>query len=226
MSRERVRTLNYFRKKMQAAVQEMIKHENNSVLREAFERALTNLETVPINFYPKDSLSRTVFQIGKHFIASEVLGEHKQNIRLVRQGGLLKVVPEGRLIEIPADHFFHGNIPSWEGMKTLMHEICHDPTRNVFEFSREIHLTPNQAEELIADLMSAKIAVRMGFPREKVLSLYHGREGIYGRFPYRKAIEKATEPKKITKIMKKARELPKKFREKTRRKPGFIPRFA
>ena len=197
LNRNRVKNLNVFRQKMQWAVKDMIKHEKNPTLKTAYERTLTNLETVPINFYPKDSLSRTVFQIGKHFFTSEVLGEHKQNIRVIRNGNLLKVIPEGRLIEIPANHFFLGNTPTWGGMKTLMHEICHDPARNVFDFSREIQLNPSQTEELIADLMSAKIAIKMGFPREKVLSLYNGREGVYGRFPYRKFLEKAIKQKKF-----------------------------
>ena len=209
---------------MKWSVKEMIKHEKNPTLKTAYERALTNLETVPINFYPKDNLSRTVFQIGKQFITSEVLGQHKQGMKVIKEGGLLKVIPEGRLIELPADHFFNGNKPTWDGMKTLIHELCHDPSRNVFEFSKEVHLTPTQTEELIADLMSAKIAIKMGFSREKVLSLYYGREAVYGKFPFRELLEKATKEKKFREAIpgRKVRELPKRLKEM--RKKSLIHR--
>ncbi len=224
LNKERVRSLNYFRGRMKKAVQEMIKIEKNPTLKAAYERALTNLETVPIKFYPKDTLMRAVFKIGKHFVASEVLGQHEQKIRIKREGGIIKVVPDGRLIELPADHFFHGDKLNWKGVHTLMHEICHDPTRNVFDFSREAQLTPNQTEELIADLMSAKIAIKMGFKRESVLGLYHGREAIYGRFPFREYLERATESK-TKRVLRKTKELPKKWKERKRkkeRKPSAI----
>ncbi len=221
LNKNRIKSLNFFRTKMKKAVQEMIKHESNSALKTAYEKVLINLENVPINFYPKNSLMRTVFKIGEHFIASEILGEHKQNLKIIKKNGkVVGVVPEGRLIEIPAGHFFHGDKASWKGVHTLMHELCHNPSRNVFEFSKEIHLNPTQTEELIADLLSARIAIKMGFPRKRIYELYKGRQSVYGRFPFRKALEKAVSPKKEPKkteiiSVKKLRE--KREREKRKR---------
>jgi hypothetical protein len=226
LTKERVRNLNYFREQMKKAVEEMIKRENNPTLKRAYERVLLNLETVPINFYPKKTLLTAIFRIGKHFIASEILGEHKQTVKVIRKGNRFVVVPEGRIIEIPAEHFFYGNKLTWKGVHTLMHEMCHDPLRNVFEFSREIHLTPSQTEELIADLLSARIAIKMGFPREKVLSLYHGREMVYGKFPFRKMLEKATKPKKTTEIPRKRKMPPKIKKIKRKGLRPFMPKAA
>lgn len=193
----RVKKIRFLESQMRTAVREMIKTETNPTIKTAYEQVLTNLEKVPINFYHGNSLLRTVIKIGKHFISSEILGEHKQNLKVVREGNLLKVIPEGHLIEMPADLFFHGDKVSWKGLQTLIHEMCHNPMRNVFEFSKEVHLTPNQTEELIADLLSARIAVKMGFPRNRIHELYHGRQGIYGiGFPFEKMIEKATTLKK------------------------------
>jgi hypothetical protein len=217
LNKERIRNLNFFRKKMQKAIKEMIKLEKNETLKAAYERALINLETVPINFYPKKTLMSTVFRIGKHIISSEILGEHKQNFQVIRKGKEFIVIPEGRVIDLPAEHFFHGNELEWKGVHTLMHEICHDPLRNVFEFSQQIHLNANQTEELIADLMSAKIAIKMGFSREKVLALYHGRESVYGRFPFREMLEKATETK-IARAWRRIKETPKKASKAMKRK--------
>ncbi len=136
LSKDRVKRIRFVERKIQLAVKEMIKQETNPVIKEAYERTLKNLE-LPLNFYPKDSLSRTIFKIGEHFVSSEILGEHKQKLRIERQGNSVKVMPEGEIIEIPAEHFFYGksNKVTWKGLHTLIHELCHNPTRNVFEFS-------------------------------------------------------------------------------------------
>ena len=80
-------------------------------------------------------------------------------------------------------------------------------------------LTPEQREELRADSMAAQTLVEMGTPIEKVLALFHGRQGVYGRFPYMEFLKRAVAPKKEkpkAKIIS-VRELRKK-REQDRRR--------
>ncbi|MBU2477212.1 hypothetical protein KKG83_07110, partial [Candidatus Micrarchaeota archaeon] len=194
LSKDKIKKIRFLEEKMKEAVEEMIQTEKNPAIRSAYEKFLENLK-IPINFYPKDNLMRTVFKIGEHFIASEVLGEHKQNLKFVRQGNIIKVVPDAEIIEIPAQLFFHGDKVTWKGLQTLIHELCHDPMRDPFEFSK-LGLNRTQREEWVTDLLSARIAVKMGYPRKRILELFRGREGVYGKFPYKKALEKAVTPKK------------------------------
>jgi hypothetical protein len=219
LSKDKIKKIRFLEKKVKEAVEEMIKTEKNPAIKSAYEKVLQNL-ILPINFYPKDSLMRTVFKIGKHFIASEVLGEHKQNLKFVRQGNIVKVVPEAELIEIPANLFFHGDKVTWKGLQTLIHELCHDPLRDPYELSK-LGLNRTQREELVADLLSARIAVKMGFPKQRILELYKGREGVYGKFPYKKALEKAVtskkakeKPKAETIDLRKLREIQERERRK------------
>ena len=58
-------------------------------------------------------------------------------------------------------------------------------------FARAIKLNPNQAEELLADMLAAKLAVALGFKKEHVLIHFAGREIVYGTFPYLTYIERA-----------------------------------
>jgi len=203
---------------MKEAVTHMIEEEKNSAVRAAYERTLKNIEVVPINFFPKKNLFHSIYKWGKQVFTSEVLGEHRQEISVIRKGNKIIAVQGRRIIDIPAEHFFHENKLSWQGVHTLMHELCHDPMRNNLEFSKQVHLNHEQAEELTADLLSAKIGVKMGMSRERVLGFYHGREGVYGGFPFRESLERAIKPKegKITPV--KPREVPRIKKEMEKRK--------
>lgn len=219
LTKERIENLNKFRSLMKEAVIQMIKEEKNPAVKSAYERTLKNIESVPVNFFPKKNLVHAIYKIGKQVFSSEVLGEHKQEIIVMKKGKQTFVVRGKRNIDIPAEHFFHENNLNWQGIHTLMHEYSHDPARNVLEFSNQIHLNPEQTEELIADLLSAKIARKMGMNRERVLSFYRGRQGVYGKFPFNETLEKAIKPKK-GKLEPIA--LRKPFREPAKRKKGKI----
>ncbi len=196
LTKQRIENLNKFRNLMKEAVSHMIEEEKNPAVKAAYERTLKNIESVPINFFPKKNLVHAIYKIGKQIFTSEVLGEHKQEIIVMKKGKQTFVIRGKRNIDIPSEHFFHENNLNWQGIHTLMHEYCHDPARNVLKFSNQIHLNSEQAEELIADLLSAKIARKMGMNKERVLSFYRGRQGVYGKFPFKETLEKAIKPKK------------------------------
>ena len=60
-------------------------------------------------------------------------------------------------------------------------------------FAKAIKLSPGQTEELLADMLAAKLAVALGFKKENVLVHFAGREIVYGSFPYFAYIERAME---------------------------------
>ena len=129
------------------------------------------------------------------FRAEITQAEHKQDIKIVREGNLVKVIPEREIIEMPLELLFRGDKVTWKGLHTLIHEMSHDPLRDASEL-KKLGLDRTQREEFVTDLLSARIAIKMDYPRENIYELYKGRESVYGRFPFMKALEKATSPKK------------------------------
>jgi len=182
LSRERVKALEEFRRKLIEVLEDSIKKEKNAAIRQAYSNALFNAESIPIKFVPAKALSSAVFIAGNRMVTSVVKGQQVNQIILV-QKGKNKYLIKRREIDLPAWHLFEGNKLAWNGVHTLMHEYCHG-MRELNSFALKLNLSYEQAEELIADLLSAKIALKMNFPKERILSFYHGRESLYGSFPF------------------------------------------
>jgi len=96
-----------------------------------YERMIKNIDTVPLYLFPSNNLFHQIFRVGRNIYSSVVLGQHVQDIRVIKKGDKIIGIEGRRRIEIPANLFFNGDVISWEGLKTLVHEYAHDPMRNV-----------------------------------------------------------------------------------------------
>lgn len=188
LTKERIKMLNEFRKKLIKVLKELIKKEKNPFIRDAFEETLQNVELLPIKFIPSKVLAARYGVVGGTIIGSVVKGQQLNQIIIV-QKGMNKYVIRRREIDLPAGHLFKGNKLAWDGVHTLMHEYCHS-LRNLNVLAEKLKLSNEQAEELIADLLSARIALEMNFPKEVILSFYSGRDFVYGGFPFREKLIK------------------------------------
>jgi len=189
LTEERTKKLKHIKGFMRDAAVHLRDEAENLQDKKYYERMIKNIDTVPLYLFPRNDLAHHIYRIGKYVYSSVVLGQHVQDIRVIKKGNKIIGIEGKRRIELPANLFFNGDVISWEGLKTLAHEYAHDPIRG----------NPEKIEELFADLISAKVLVKMGTPRRKVLSLFTGREGVYGGFDYREAIKKAITPKKLIK---------------------------
>ncbi len=188
LSKERKKALDKFREKAIHTVKEMIKEEKNPVLKKAFTQTLKNIASLPLEFYPRKYLSARFARSGKMVIGSIIKGQQVSKI-IVYEKGLDKRVIIQSKIQLPAEYIFEGNKLSLNGIHTLMHEYCHFP-RDVRSFAQGLNISEEQAEELIADLVSARISVKMGMEKEKVYSFYSGRDAVFYPFPFRRVLEK------------------------------------
>ncbi|MCD6478507.1 MAG: hypothetical protein J7L44_01320 [Candidatus Diapherotrites archaeon] len=131
-----------------------------------------------------------LYKIGDRLGVSVVKGENVTLFKIIQIGGKRLIVKKN-FINLPAEHIFSGEKLSLDGILTLCHEYAHFPKPMLASFARAIKLNPNQAEELLADMLAAKLAVALGFKKEHVLIHFAGREIVYGGFPYLAYIERA-----------------------------------
>jgi hypothetical protein len=118
---------------------------------------------------------------------SVTMGEHVRGVNVVQEGKNQFFVKTD-YINLPADHIFYDDKLTLSGIFTLAHEYGHFPKPLLLRFAARHNLTSEQAEELMADILSAKLSLAMGFPINKVMLHFSGREIVYGGFPFRKYI--------------------------------------
>ncbi len=189
LTKKRRGQLDKFRENAVKAIEEMIKEEKNETIRNALDTALSNVENTPLKFYPRRSLRSAIYSTRGRVFGSMLKGLSVNRIAVMQKGPKMFVI-RSRHIELPAEHLFEGDRLTLDGVHTLMHEYCHS-VRNVSEFAEKLKLSPEQAEELIADLLSARIAVKMGIERETVYGFYGGRGMVYGGFPFHEMLKRA-----------------------------------
>lgn len=185
--KERVKALDQFRENAAKVLQEMQKAAKNGLEKALFERMAANVKNTPIMFYPRKTLKEKIFQAHGRIYGSVVKGEHV-NVIKIYQKGKQRFVIQDSYINMPAEHVFEGSRLTIEGIFTLAHEYAHFPKQGLEKFAQANKITYGQAEELLADTLSAKLAVAMGFPKELVLAQFQGRELVYGKIPFKRLI--------------------------------------
>ena len=187
LGKERTKALDEFRKRAVKALEELKKNTKIPVEKQLFERMIYNVERMPIFFYPKKTLKERIFFAGGRIHASAVKGENVNIIRIYQKGKQRFIIRDN-YINMPAEHVFEGKKLSIDGIFTLGHEYAHFPKPALRQFAMANNITGEQAEELLADVLSAKLAVGLGYPKENVLQHFKGRELVYGRIPFKRLI--------------------------------------
>jgi len=152
-----------------------------------FARMKRNVQHTPIFFYPRKTLKERIFHSRGRTFTSVVKGEHVNVIKIFQKGSKRFAVVDN-YINMPAEHVFNAGNLTVAGIFTLAHEYAHFPKPALSKFASANRISGEQAEELLADTLSAKLAVAMGYPKELVLGHFKGRELVYGQIPFKKLI--------------------------------------
>ncbi|MBN2067094.1 MAG: hypothetical protein JW744_01360 [Candidatus Diapherotrites archaeon] len=187
LTKERIKALKNFRKGAIKALKHLQAKAEDDISKEIYRRMIENVKGTPVFFYPRKNMRENVFRAGNLVFASVVKGEHV-NVLSVIQMGSQKFVVKSDYINMPAEHVFEGNRLSMQGIFTLAHEYAHFPKPALHLFAKRNRISFEQAEELLADTLSAKLAVEMGYPKELVLNHFEGRQLVYGRIPFKRFI--------------------------------------
>ncbi len=187
LDRERVGALDNFRVSAVKALEDLGKSAKNDLEKALFARMKLNVQCTPIYFYPRETLKEKIFHAHGRVLASVVKGEHVNVIKIF-QKGKQRFFVKSNYINMPAEHVFEGSKLSVDGIFTLAHEYAHFPKPSLQKFAKANKISLEQAEELLADTLSAKLAVAMGYPKEKVLMHFHGRQLVYGGIPFKRLI--------------------------------------
>jgi hypothetical protein len=179
---KRRKALDSFMQHAAKALEELKKGAKSSISRELFELMELNLANTPIYFYPRRAMRANPFFVTQ--------GENVSYYKIIQIGGMRRIERES-FINLPAEHIFSSDKMTLDGILTLSHEYAHFPKPKLSEFARANRISFTQAEELMADVLSAKLAVKMGFSKEQVITHFSGREIVYGAMPYRQFILRA-----------------------------------
>ncbi len=190
LTKKRKHALDTFRAHAIKALERLQKEARSDLERLLFERMQMNVEYMPIFFYPGGTLRYSLQKFGNKIGVSVIKGENVTLFKIIQIGGKRLIIKKN-FINLPAEHIFAGEKLSLDGILTLCHEYAHFPKPMLASFAKAIKLSPGQAEELLADMLAAKLAVALGFKKENVLMHFAGREIVYGSFPYFAYIERA-----------------------------------
>jgi len=191
MTKKRRKVLDSFLSNTVKALKEMRKEEKNRIVKDLFDLMTQNVARTPIYFYPRKILRANFYSQGGRIEMGVTQGENVSYFKIIQIGGTTKIERKS-FINLPSEHVFDGDKMTLNGLLTLCHEYAHFPKPKLGEFAKKFGLGSTQAEELLADMLSAKLAVKMGFPKKEVVKHFSGREIVYGRFPFKEFISKAT----------------------------------
>ncbi len=175
LSSQRRNALNNLQQYVVLAVKEL-REQAPPNLKGLYEGLLNSIRNTKIYFYDRQELAR---QGG-----FATMGEH-QELMEIRRGGFkgnqitIKRGPE--IINIPTHYFFYGDKITASGLITLLHEWGHFK-KNIDPFAIQVGLPRKPAEEFLADILSAKVATKMGFKKEYVMQHYVGRIPLFAPF--------------------------------------------
>ena len=190
LTRHRKKALDEFRRKAVAALNDLERRTKNPVVKNLYRQMAVSVSKTPIYFYPRHNLREKIYGTMGRLSVAVTKGENINVIKIVQQGPH-KFLVRDNYINLPSEHIFVGDRLSIDGIFTLAHEYAHFQKGLIRPFAQAYGLSLRQAEELMADVLAAKLAVTMGFPRHKVLGHFAGREIVYGGFPFWQFIEKA-----------------------------------
>jgi len=190
LSGKRRKALDTFRKNAVKALNELSKAANDDLSKQIYAGMVWNVQNTPIYFYPRKSLRERIFSARGRVFGSVVKGEHVNTVKIFQRGNQLAVV-KSDFINLPAEHIFDGNKLTIDGIFTLSHEYAHFDKPAIGAFAAANGMSGSQAEELMADVLAAKLAVKMGYPKGHVLEHFEGRGIVYGSIPFKKFIKDA-----------------------------------
>lgn len=190
LTKKRKKALDSFLSNAIKSLKELRKETKSRIVKEMYELMLENVARTPIYFYPSKILRAKFYSHGGRIGLGITQGENVSVFKIIQIGGMKKIVRKS-FINLPAEHVFKGDKISLAGILTLCHEYAHFPKPKLFEFAEKHNMTPGQAEELLADALSAKLAVKMGFKKEEVIAHFAGREIVYGNIPFKEFILRA-----------------------------------
>ncbi len=190
LTKKRRKALDSFLSNAAKALNELKREARTQIVRDMFELMLENVARTPIYFYPSRVLRANYYRKGNRVGVSVTQGENVSYYRVIQIGGLRRVERKS-YINLPAGHVFSGDKMTLDGILTLCHEYAHFPKPKLLEFAEKHAMDAGTAEELLADVLSAKLAVKMGFPKREVMAHFAGREIVYGAIPFRDFILRA-----------------------------------
>jgi len=190
LSRKRKKALDSFLANAVKALKELERAAKNSLVKELFEAMAENVARTPIYFYPRKALRANFYSQGGRIGMSITKGENVSFFKIIQIGGIRRVSRKS-FINLPAGHIFSGDKMTMDGILTLCHEYAHFPKPKLARFAEKHSMGTGQAEELFADVLSAKLAVKMGFPKEEIIRHFSGREIVYGSIPFKEFILRA-----------------------------------
>ncbi|MFH1225269.1 MAG: hypothetical protein V1676_05700 [Candidatus Diapherotrites archaeon] len=190
LTKKREKALDDFRANAVAALGELRRGTKDANVRELYDSMIYNIGSTPVVFHPLRNLREMIYRVGNMVFGSVTKGESVERIAVVQKGGSSYIVRR-HYINMPAEHMFSGDRLTIDGIFTLAHEYAHFGKPLIAEFAASLRITPDVAEELLADTLSAKLAARMGFPKSEVLAHFEGRDVVYGPFPFRKYLARA-----------------------------------
>ncbi|GEM_PF-2739514 len=192
ITKKRKKQLDAFLAKAVQSLKELRKEARNPLVKDLFDAMAENVARTPIYFYPARALRASFYSQGGRMGMSVTKGENVSVFKIIQIGGMRTIRRES-FINLPAEHVFRGEKMTLDGILTLCHEYAHFPKPKLAEFSAKQGMGKGQAEELFADVLSAKLAVKMGFPKKEVLRHFSGREIVYGSIPFREFIVRAVD---------------------------------
>lgn len=183
-----------FRKKAIATLEELARESKSEIDKELYYHMIENVKNNPLVFYPRKNIKEEIVNYGPFQSVSVTKGEHVNAYTQITQGSKQYVV-KSDYINLPAEHVFHGDKMTVDGVFTIAHEYAHFPKPVLGPFAQRYRLNHEQAEELAADILSAKLAAKLGFSEEQIMPHFYGREIVYGSFPFMAWIKKVVERK-------------------------------
>jgi hypothetical protein len=183
LSKERKKNFNDFKKAAKAAIKDLIKQEKHEPTKQLYRGLLNSIETTGIYFYDSDVLAASD--------RGRIMGLSQRSIVYIKRGNKIEFRLGPTTISMPAGHLFYGHHLTLDGITTMIHEWAHYP-KKIGGFARMLRLPAHAAEEFLADVVSAKVALRLGFKPQYVFRHYHGRIPlfiVYG-FDYMKMLKK------------------------------------
>lgn len=190
LSKKRIHEFESLRKNALKALHELSKETKSHNSKAIYSRMADNVKQLPFFFYPSPVLRQSAVIKGNKVFYSRVMGENVTSYKIITKGRQQTIL-KSNYIKIPAEHVFYGDKLTLDGILTICHEYGHFPKRHLHRFASELGITYDSAEELLADTLAAKVAVKMGHNRHAVLSHFHGRGVVYGFFPYKEYLRRA-----------------------------------
>lgn len=170
LTKERKKNFDKFKKSVKWAINDLIKHEKHEANKKLYKGLLNSIETTGIYFYDSEVLAANA--------RSKIMGLNQRSIIYIKRGNKIEFRFGPSTISMPAGHLFYGNHLTLDGITTMIHEWAHYP-KNIGGFARLLRLPNHAAEEFLADVVSAKVAIKMGFKPEYVFRHYRGRVSLF-----------------------------------------------